>query len=256
MDSHTAERLNAINRAFYRATAADFDRTRGAAWPGWTRLLPHLPRLMYPQPRPLPCHFSVLDVGCGNGRLGVFLAGQAAADVTLHYHGLDADETLLARAEAALSPLPGVITHLTQQDILTTPIAAGAYDLVALFGVIHHVPGAAARRDLLRALARRVAADGLLAFAAWRFWEYPRFRERAQPWPEDLVDVVEAGDYLLDWRGGTHARRYCHHVDDAEHADLIAAAVSAAPDLRVVDAFRADGRDGRMNRYSVLRRRE
>jgi 2-polyprenyl-3-methyl-5-hydroxy-6-metoxy-1,4-benzoquinol methylase len=59
----TRERLNTINREFYRVTAHDFDETRGQPWPGWKRVLPYLK---------LP--LSVLDVGCGNGRFGVFLA--------------------------------------------------------------------------------------------------------------------------------------------------------------------------------------
>ncbi|MEO0562469.1 MAG: hypothetical protein AAF125_10160, partial [Chloroflexota bacterium] len=69
------------------------------------------------------------------------------------------------------------------------------------------------------------------------------------PWPPDLDR--EPGDYLLDWRRGTVARRYCHHVDDAEHDALV-----HTTGLEEVARFRADGADGRTNQYSVLRRTE
>jgi SAM-dependent methyltransferase len=122
-----------------------------------------------------------------------------------------------------------------------------ACHLVALFGVLHHIPGAARRRDLVRALAAQVRPGGLLAFTSWRFYEYPRFRSRIIPFPPGLD--VEANDYLLDWRRGEHAVRYCHYIDDAEQADLIAAA-----GLMPVTAYRADGESGSMNSYVVLRR--
>ena len=64
----------------------------------------------------------------------------------------------------------------------------------------------------------------MLAFACWRFYEYARFRARIVPWPEDLAGRVEPGDHLLDWRRGERALRYCHHVDEAEQAELVAAA--------------------------------
>jgi 2-polyprenyl-3-methyl-5-hydroxy-6-metoxy-1,4-benzoquinol methylase len=133
--------------------------------------------------------------------------------------------------------------------VVLHPPDAGRYDLVALFGVIHHVPGFQTRLDLLRALGERVAPGGMLALACWRFYDYARFRARIVPWPEDLAGQVEAGDYLLDWRQGTRALRYCHYVDDAEHARLV-----AATGLSEVETYRADGHSGDANRYSLLRR--
>ncbi len=231
MDDITIARLNALNRAFYEITAADFDQTRAAPWPGWDALLPYL-----------AVPLSVLDVACGNGRFGLFLFEHLGTNVT--YHGVDSNPALLDRARAALA---GRDAHLEQRDVLAGPPAAGAYDLVALFGMLHHIPGCERRCAFMRALAGRVAPGGLLAFAAWRFYEYERFRQRILPWPPDLV--AEPGDCLLDWRRGVRAPRYCHHVDDEEHAALV-----AATGLRELVTYRADGHSGDVNRYSILRR--
>jgi SAM-dependent methyltransferase len=239
MDINTIHHLNAINREFYRITAGEFDQTRGQAWPGWLRLAPLLGGVD-----------SVLDVGCGNGRFGVFLAERLARP--LRYHGVDSSPALLDAARTALAAHPRLDVTLETRDIVEQPPDSGAYSLVALFGVIHHVPGAQQRRDLLRALAARVAPGGLLAFTAWRFIELERFAARVVPW--DAVDpalaaAVEPHDYLLDWRRGASALRYCHYVDDAEHA-----ALAAATGLTPVLDFRADGENAALNRYSLLRR--
>lgn len=233
MDAITIHRLNAINREFYQVTATEFNQTRGRAWPGWELIVPHL-----------PSPISVLDVGCGNGRFGVFLAASGAGP--LRYYGIDNNAALLQRAGVALAHLPDV--RLEMRDIVENPLDDGEYDLVALFGVLHHIPGTAQRQALMRALATRVHPDGLLVFAAWRFYEYERFRQRIVPWPDDYT--VEAHDYLLDWRRGEVALRYCHYVDDAEQDALVAATA-----LHEIRRYRADGFDGRVNSYSLLIKR-
>jgi tRNA (uracil-5-)-methyltransferase TRM9 len=242
MDAATIHRLNQINREFYRITAADFAATRGRAWPGWEALLPYLS----------PPSMTVLDVGCGNGRFGVFLAQQVTVNPdspqpSIHYHGLDNNASLLQYAQTALTDLPQIEAQLTEHDIVEQPPTEGTYDRVVLFGVVHHLPGYTQRQAFMRTLAERVAPGGLLTFACWRFYEYERFQARITPWPDDLQ--VEQHDYLLDWRRGETALRYCHYVDDDEHAALI-----KATGLSEIHTYRADGATGDANRYSVLRR--
>ncbi|MBN1681580.1 MAG: methyltransferase domain-containing protein [Anaerolineae bacterium] len=232
MDESTVKRLNQINRQFYRVTATDFDESRSQPWAGWDTLLPYL------KP-PL----SVCDTGCGNGRFGVFLADNLGPD--LSYVGIDSNSTLLDRARVALSAVKNARFELI--DVVEQPFDLGTFDLVAAFGVLHHIPGSGQRRTFMQQLARCVAPGGLLVFAAWCFFEFERFRNRLVPWPDDIR--VETHDYLLDWRRGERAIRYCHYIDAAEHADLIAAA-----GLTELITYRADGRTNDINRYSILRR--
>ncbi|MCU0512279.1 MAG: class I SAM-dependent methyltransferase [Anaerolineae bacterium] len=239
MNEATRRRLNALNRDFYRTTAADFAATRGQAWAGWQPLLPHVP----PSPQ-------VLDVGCGNGRFGAFLAQHLPGPIA--YHGVDNTPALLAYTAAALPAWPALRVTLTLHDIVEQPLPAGEADVVVLFGVLHHLPGAEFRRQMVQRLAARVRPGGLLALAAWCFYDVERFRARIVPWdaafPED-TPVVEAGDYVLDWRRGERALRYCHYVDAAEQADLV-----AATGLTHLTTYYADGQEQRLNRYSLLHR--
>jgi tRNA (uracil-5-)-methyltransferase TRM9 len=231
MDAAAIARLNAINREFYRITANEFDATRGQAWLGWEKLLKYLSS----QHTPL----SVLDVGCGNGRFGVFLRERG---LNIAYHGMDNSQALLNKARAAL---PDAALEL--RDIVDNPPDTGIYNLVVLFGVLHHIPGYTQRQAFMHTLAERVAVGGILAFACWRFYEYERFRARIVPWDDDIT--VEKHDYLLDWRRGERALRYCHYVDDDEHAELV-----SATGLHEIASYRADGEEGQANKYSILRR--
>ncbi len=235
MHRTTIERLNQINRDFYRATASEFDATRQAAWRGWERLLAEID---------LPVE-SALDLGCGNGRFALFLAARQAQP--LRYIGVDFNADLLAHARRQLSELANVDTMMIERDIVLTGLPDHSAQLVTLFGLIHHVPGFARRRELIASAADCVAPGGYLALAAWRFYEQERFRRRIVPWGGDIA--VEKHDYLLDWRRGQRALRYCHYVDDDEHAELI-----AASGLSVIADFRADGAEGDLNRYTVLRK--
>lgn len=239
MDDSTINTLNAINRNFYEVTATEFDQTRGTAWQGWHDLLPYLPE-------PTDAPLRVLDVGCGNGRFGVFLAENTTHHII--YHGMDNNQKLLDFAQDTLTQHTQIQTTLEARDIVTTPPADGEYDLVVLFGVIHHVPSYKHRQAFIKTLAERVAENGLLIFAAWRFYEFDRFKKRLTAWDDDLAPKVEKHDYLLDWRRGEVALRYCHYVDDSEHQALI-----DATDLTEITTYRADGFTGTVNQYSVLK---
>lgn len=263
MDQATRLRLNDINRAFYAQAAAEFDATRRRAWQGWRRALAFTDS-------PLQ---SVIDIGCGNARFADFLWQRQKTPFA--YIGIDNSPALLGLARARLRQLAQVEARLIARDLVIEPLDRSEIfpraptkssasltharkqpmpdmpaQLVALFGLLHHVPGRRQRRELLARCADLVAPGGYLIFAAWRFYEEARFRARIQPWDEQHRGLpVEAHDYLLDWRRGERALRYCHYVDDAEHEGLV-----AATGLTAIADFRADGASGALNRYSVLRK--
>jgi len=162
MDAQTVQLLNQLNHAFYQKIGASFDSTRQQAWEGWEILLPYLQQV--PPAAPL----SVLDVGCGNGRFGLFL--QAHLGRPFIYHGFDSDAFLLERAQASLTAA-GVSAELWQQDALTDfqkPLPS--YDVLVLFGLLHHIPGYENRQALLQRASALLAKEGWLIVATWAFY--------------------------------------------------------------------------------------
>jgi len=213
LKDETAEALCAVNRRFYQERATEFSRSRERPWSGWSEILerarPYLPQ----RPR-------VLDVGCGNGRFARFL--EERLGTAFDYCGVDESPLALAEARRRL-----LHREFLEGDFLEA-LPEGRFDLVALFGVLHHVPGRENRTSLLTRLRARLAPGGLLTFSVWRFDRSPRLRKKIVPWEEfrartgleiDLSDL-EPGDHILTWGGAPPAYRYCHALSDEEEAGI------------------------------------
>ena len=253
MTPETATALARINQVFYEDRAADFSATRERPWSAWESLAEIV------EVHVGEGQVRVLDLGCGNGRLGRFLAGRWGDG--LDYLGLDASEPMLEIARG-LGGGRFVRRDLLASDALDD-LPAGPFGLVTAFGLMHHLPGFDRRAALLRAAAGHLAPGGLLAVSFWQFGAVERFRRRMVPWatwnrsaaePVDTGDLEE-GDVLLAWgeAPSTHgllpAVRYCHWTPPEEAERLLA-------DLSLVEvaSFRADGKAGDLNLYRVLSR--
>ncbi len=245
MDTETVQKLCELNQQFYERFADSFSKTRDQPWEGWTRVLERLEQRSRDR-------LSVLDLGCGNGRFGRFLYQKSTRPI--QYLGLDQSAALLNHARKQLAPWPQA--RFEQAELaLHPPKIEQRFDLVALFGLLHHLPGKQTRRQLIGQAQRYVRPGGLLALTVWQFAQRPRFARKLVPWSElnrytDRVvatEQLETGDYLLRWGTGEEAVRYCHHCSDDELAQLLGTVA-----LELVDEFRADGRSHDLNRYVVL----
>ena len=248
MDRATARALSAINRRFYAEHAAEFSATRKGPWAGWKRLTEVL------EAEGLPAEARVLDVGCGNARLGRFLARTRPA---LRYTGLDASEALLAIAREAdgLGPQPEFVRVDLVEDDLAAALGDRRFDLAACFGLLHHLPGRARRRALLETLLARLAPGGLLAVTCWRLARFARFRGRTvawERWNETAAEPIdparlEPGDHLLPF-GPDPGVRYVHFAHQNETAELL-----AELPCETLATWTADGKGDGQNRYFVVR---
>ena len=248
MSATIQTRLLDLNRQFYATVAGEFDLTRHG-----------LPTGMIDLAGRLAAHIraagsetmNVLDVGCGNGRFARAMAqvGQGA-----DYLGIDADERLLAAAAAHTTSLPQIKVRLMQVDIAQPDwreqLGAGeSFDAVVCLAVLHHFPGLALRQRIVADLAHLLAPHGVLALSTWQFLTSERLTAKQVKWVELGIDPadIEPGDALLPWNQGTYAVRYVHQLELHEVETLARGA-----GLRVTDTFRADGKEGNLNLYTLL----
>jgi SAM-dependent methyltransferase len=232
MDPAVVHRLLALNHDFYANLSEPFARSRARPQPGFQRLLEYLPR---------PCT-RILDVGCGEGRFGRFLQDQ---DAVGQYVGVDFSEDLIRHARAET---PGTY-HVRDLSRPGSLEGLGQFPAIACLAVLQHIPGRANRIRLLREMGAHLEQDGRLVLSTWQFLDSERQRRKIAPWgAADLAEAdVEANDYLLTWRSGGFGLRYVTFVDLPE---ITALAWDAG--LRLLDHFRADGREGNLNLYTIL----
>lgn len=249
MDERTLHRLNQINRVFYARVGAHYDASRRYVREGWRAALD-----LIRERAAARGEFRALDVGCGNGWFGKFLIDQLPIPVL--YHGIDADAYLLGQAERNLAAARAVFALI---DLIAEPDPfrqlAPVYHLVVFNNVLHHIPSFELRRRLLLAAAEKLAEGGLLLFTAWQFLKQAKWQARVIPWtacPDVDPSQLEPGDYLLDWRRGARAVRYCHFMDDAELDALVQALNTGG--LVIVTAFLADGKTDDLNRYVIAQK--
>ncbi len=241
MNEATIRSLNAINRRFYDERADEFNQTRERAWRGWNDLFDRYAFRVPRSPR-------VLDVGCGNGRFARFLRQRLTAGFT--YWGIDASKLGLEHAEKRLADIPDV--HLVEHDFIVEPeplpssLASDEFDLIVLFGVVHHIPGREHRARLLTHLARRLAPGGLFAYTVWRFDRFERFTRKLVTWDDFPVEgsELEPGDHIMTWGDAGPAYRYCHAMTDEEAETL-----ERTLPLEALASFSGDDD---LNRYYVL----
>ncbi len=213
-----------LNREFYDSFAAEFSESRAAIQAGIRRALAML-----------DCA-SVLDVGCGDGRVSRVLPE------TCNYVGLDFSARLIGRAVS--EKLPFVLADISDP----LPIATGAFPTLICFAVLHHLPE---RESFMRELARVIRSPdpvsgkpgGRLALSVWQFTHSERMRKK-------IARDLGNGDYVLSWERGGRGERFVHEVTEDEMKRL---AHSAS--LSLVEMFRSDGRSNDLSLYAILEAR-
>jgi SAM-dependent methyltransferase len=239
MNSETAARLVEINRTFYTRSGASFSATRHRIQPGVRRVL-----------ELLRGDESILDLGCGNGELARELARRGHRGP---YLGVDFSRPLLRDAEVQRE---GFSARFLQMDLTRLAeheeelLLAGNWSVVTAFALLHHIPSAELRLEILRVVHRLLGKDGLFIHSNWQFLNSEKLRSRIQPWEAaNITEVdVDPGDHLLDWRSGERGLRYVHHFDELELEELARNA-----GFRVVDKFYSDGETGDLGLYQVWR---
>jgi SAM-dependent methyltransferase len=236
-------KLLRLNRQFYQTFALQFSATRMRLQPGVRKVL-----------ESLPGEADILDLGCGNGELARQLDRRGHRGA---YIGLDFSLELLKEAERV--SLGSLRATFVQADLaepkwaeairwLGAPPAKFQPSVVLAFSVLHHLPGAALRLQVLQAVRDCLSPGGSFIHSEWQFLNSPRWRGRIQPWESIGLSAgeVDPADYLLDWRSGGHGLRYVHHFSEDELAHL-----ALESGFEVGDTFYSDGEGGRLGLYQI-----
>lgn len=219
MGNFTINAIKALNEDFYNKVSNDFNRTRQKEWEGWKRIVKLIKK--YKQP-------SILDVGCGNGRFLDFLL-QSKIDFK-SYCGIDSSEKLL---KIARSKYDAQNITLKKQDILEKLDINGKFDVIVMFGLLHHIPSKELRYKLINQLLDLTNNGGFLAVSVWSFMDSSEYGSKIKS-NNEVIEYLsnklrfkiskldfEENDFVLGWGDPNRAYRYCHYFDNAELAEML-----------------------------------
>lgn len=241
MNDTTVNQLVQLNQQFYQAVGDQFSSTRERAWEGWRQLSTFI--------ADLPEKIRVLDLGCGNGRFGVWLHTEFP-EKNIQYIGIDHSPLLLSKAAQTLGKEH---VRLIEQDLIRLELAQlglAEFDLVVAFGVFHHIPGVEHRQRLFSHSLNALKPKGIFIASFWQFLLEEKWQKRTVSWdrfPQIDRSQLDDHDVLLDWQRDWLGFRYCHHTTNQEIQQLL-----ALRPVQILDQFSADGPRGKSNRYVVV----
>lgn len=155
MKEKRSRELLEIVKNNYEAIALEFDLTRNKVL--WPTLIDYANKVGDGE--------SVLDVGCGNGRLLRAFDGKK-----VKYVGIDNSANLIEAAKKNIRNQQGDKKFLIGDILELNKIEVGDFDWVFCIAVIHHLPSEELQVAALKNLKAKIKASGQIVLSVWRPW--------------------------------------------------------------------------------------
>jgi SAM-dependent methyltransferase len=264
MDQATEQNLLNLVKNNYREIALDFNETRKKPlWPELIKLTGEVKN-----------GDTVLDVGCGNGRLSSAFQGKNIKkpkafcmvgnlnSLTIEYLGVDNSEELINTCSPRSQSREGgnLIEKTTRaykpQDVNNincefiigdmlelNKIPKNNFNYIFSIAALHHIPGKNLQIKALDEMKKKLAPDGKIIFSVWDLWRNTKYLKLIIKYAIlKLVgrNKMDFGDILFDWknsRGENISQRYYHAFTKNELKNIIKRAGLA------VDKLYGDGKN-------------
>ena len=199
MDQDLAQKLLEKTKSNFNRIASEFSHTRRYLWPELVNLFRGY--IKYGE--------SVLDIGCGNGRLLDLYIG-----MIVDYVGIDNSEKQI---EEAIKRYPNRV-FLTG-DALNLPFSENYFDKVFSIAVLHEIPSSELRKKFLQEAKRVLKDNGLIFLTVWDLrnrkllslkYSFLRLIKRSG---------LDKGDVFIRW--GREVERYYHVFGEKEIRKLV-----------------------------------
>lgn len=197
METKKAQEILSLVKRNYQEIAASFDATRK--------------KEIWPEIRNLALKVndgeSILDVGCGNGRLL-----DALDDKKIKYLGVDNSEALIKLAKENYPSQQFLVSDILNLEA----IEKNNFDWVFCLAVLQHVPSRELRLEALKQMRSKLSDSGRLVISNWNLWSSPKHRPLLLKnfWLKILGKYeLDYNDLFFSWKnssGQAVSERYYH----------------------------------------------
>jgi len=191
----------------YHEIAEDFDRTRKNAGKEFAEFAKYVKESSH-----------IIDLGCGNGRLLLFLEELFKNDPKPFYKylGIDNSPSLLKIAQRNFPH-----QNFIEGDQLEIPVEHGIADVVFNIRAFHHIPSKTLRIQALSEMNRILRENGVLIITVWNLWQkkYLKYLLAGILRFFYTLGGYAPNDTLIPW--GKKARRYYHAFTPFELHKLV-----------------------------------
>lgn len=201
MNATQAQQIVNETAKLYDQISDHFDLTRIHLWPEFDYFTPFLASGQ-----------SVLDVGCGNGRLV-----NLYEKIGLRYSGVDISAKLIERAQ---KNHPN--SHFEVGSILDLSSQDGEFDVVSAIAVLQHIPRLLLDKAVAE-LASKVKPGGVLQMTNWNMWQKKFLKIRLQQFLQRLMNpsreifgvpsnVLSNRDVMVFYQTGDKAPQFSRYL--------------------------------------------
>ncbi len=193
MKAKTAKELLKKVKEDYSKIAPEFDETRKFLWPEFEFFKKHLKN-----------NLTILDFGCGNGRLYELFEN-------INYIGIDNNKEFISLAQKNYPSAKFVLGDLIE---MLSPYQA---DLIFSIAAFHHVPSLALRKKSIHTLRQNLMKNGLLIITVWNLFQKKYFKYILKSIFNFFIKFgkYDWNDTFIPW-GKSGIKRYYHAFTPSE----------------------------------------
>lgn len=205
MKKEVTDKLLSLVQEGYNQIASEFDLTRKK------KLWPELEKLA----AVVKDGDSVLDAGCGNGRLL-----EAFVDKKINYFGFDNSSSLLEIAKQNYPEYKFIFGDVLKKD----EALVGKFNYVFCVAVIAHIPSRKLQQQALENLSSYLGSGGQLIISVWNLRQKLNFKLMIL---KNLVlkffglRALPSADLVFPWQDKAGAQRYYHAFSKRELERLV-----------------------------------
>ncbi len=191
MKKEISDKLLQLSEEEYNAYASEFSTTRTFFW----RELEFLKEYVHDGG-------TVLDIGCGNGRLVDLFEG-----MPISYTGIDSSQKLITIAEKERGG-KGTFIHTSA---LSLPFKDNSFDTVFSIAVLHHIPSLEYRMQFISEIGRVLKPGGTCVLTTWNILQWRFLKIHALHFFKKVFGLspLDFGDVIIPF-GKEKRKRFVH----------------------------------------------